>query len=141
MSEPDVRYAGFWIRFSAFLLDFFLLGLPIVIIFMLIFGADSWANASYWSFEILLQDLTYLIITLYLWVNWNGQTPGKRLLGIKIVTFSEYKTLNYTKALVRYIGYFIVGLTLGLGFLVIGLRNDKKGLHDLMADTCVVHEK
>jgi uncharacterized RDD family membrane protein YckC len=38
-------------------------------------------------------------------------------------------------------GYLINGFLLGIGFLLIAVSEDKRGLHDRLADTCVVRRR
>lgn len=72
-----------------------------------------------------------------LFTGWEGQTPGKRLLGLKVVRMKG-GPVSYPKALLRYVGYYISFLPAGLGFIMIAVDRNKRGLHDLIAGTCVV---
>lgn len=72
------------------------------------------------------------------WV-WKNSTPGKILLKIRIVdnkTFEDPSTWQY---IVRYIGMIISFIPLGIGFLLIPLNKKKRGLHDFMSGTAVIH--
>jgi uncharacterized RDD family membrane protein YckC len=69
---------------------------------------------------------------------WRGQTPGKMLLGIKIVRI-DGSPLTFGRAILRlFMGYPISGMVFGLGFLWIGLDSRKQGWHDKIAGTYVV---
>jgi uncharacterized RDD family membrane protein YckC len=57
-----------------------------------------------------------------------GQTPGKMLCGIMVVG----------RALLRWIGYGLAVLPLGLGFLGVLFSAERRGLHDWIARTRVV---
>jgi uncharacterized RDD family membrane protein YckC len=46
--------------------------------------------------------------------------------------------VSAARALVRYLAYFLSVFTLGIGFIMVGLRQDKRGLHDLVCDTVVI---
>lgn len=67
-----------------------------------------------------------------------GQTPGKAILGIKIVSLSGRK-LTLLQTIVRYIGYFISAFVLGLGFAWILIDDRRLGWHDRLARTCVIY--
>ena len=41
-------------------------------------------------------------------------------------------------AALRFVGYIVSGVTLGAGFLLIALSDDRRGLHDRIAGTRVV---
>ena len=45
--------------------------------------------------------------------------------------------IGLREAALRYIGYWVNALTLGIGYLFIAFRKDKRGLHDLIAGTSV----
>ncbi|MCK4386859.1 MAG: RDD family protein [Candidatus Pacebacteria bacterium] len=137
-----VEYAGFWVRCMAQIFDIFILGIPIIFVVSIFFGFDwLFSKSTNWSADISNLILWTIIITS-LWTNWRGMTPGKKLMGIRIVSFPDYQKLSYTKSIIRYlIGYTISGLILGLGFIMIAFRKDKRGLHDLIAKTCVIYNK
>jgi uncharacterized RDD family membrane protein YckC len=55
-------------------------------------------------------------------------------LGIRL-EMMDGRPITATAALVRYIGYFVSGLILLFGFLLIGFTREKRGLHDYLART------
>ena len=61
-----------------------------------------------------------------------GQTIGKSLVGVRVVA-SDGARLTVGPALLRYLACYISAATFGFGFLVAGLRRDKRALHDLIA--------
>lgn len=74
---------------------------------------------------------------IYMLVNYNGATLGKQAMGIKVVTASG-QPIDYKTAALRYIGYIISGLALGLGFIWVLFDEKKQGWHDKIANTYVV---
>lgn len=86
-----------------------------------------------------LLSLTGALYSVLLWVNWNGQTLGKKVMKIKVVTESG-KAVGYKEAVVRFLGYILSGAVLGLGFLWIIWDKKKQGWHDKIAGTLVVKE-
>ena len=140
--KDKVEYAGFWIRFIAQLFDIFVLNIPIILFVSIFFGFD-WLvkELTNWRAETL-NLIVGTVVVVILWTNWRGMTPGKKLMGIRIVSSPDYKTLSYKKSIMRYlVGYTASVLTLGLGFLMIAFRKDKRGLHDLIAKTCVIYDE
>jgi hypothetical protein len=72
-------------------------------------------------------------------VFWNGQTPGKRLLGIRIIRL-DAKPLTWWLAFERFGGYaasFSTGL---LGFAQIVWDRNRQGMHDKFIETVVIRE-
>ena len=58
------------------------------------------------------------------------------VFGLKVLT-EDGEPIGLDKAVLRYIGLWINILTLGIGYLMIAFRKDKRGLHDLIAGTVV----
>ena len=125
--EYSLEYAGFWLRLGAGIIDGVALGL-IGWIIIHVFGSAI----IYVVAEIVI-EVAYFV---GFWV-WRGQTPGKMMVGIKIIrTDSSPITLSY--AFLRYLGYIVSVLTLFVGFIWIAFDSRKQGIHDKIADTYVV---
>lgn len=157
----EVRYAGFWIRFVASLADTIFLALPVAVVIYFI------SDGNWFDFEQYKQNISYalsgnahkalaaqpltslkwellfeasvLIVTLIFWKKWRGATPGKKLVNIKIVDFKTLKDVDNTQAITRSLGYIISTLAFLIGFIMVAFRSDKRGLHDLLAGTIVIH--
>lgn len=128
---PTVR-AGFWLRLAAGLVDGILLG---IFCYVITIGMDNnTANAT--------ETVVNLLYATFLPLLWSGYTLGKRLLQIRI-SRTDFLPLSLGTMLLREIfGKMILGLiTFGITILVsafmIALREDKRGIHDLIAGTCV----
>jgi uncharacterized RDD family membrane protein YckC len=89
---------------------------------------------------VAVSNLVSTLITIAYYVvfwTWRGQTPGKMAAGVKVIrTDGSNITLGY--ALLRYLGYIVSGIMLGIGFLWIAFDPRKQGIHDKIADTYVV---
>jgi uncharacterized RDD family membrane protein YckC len=132
------RPAGFWIRAVAAAIDF---GIFLVVhasyrlIAARFFGvaaADAWTLAPMLSTFTLLFTCAYTTLLHAL----GGQTIGKMLVHVRVVGMDGEPPL-LGPAFLRWIGYLASALPLGLGFLMAGLRADKRALHDLIAGTRV----
>ena len=157
----EVRYAGFWIRFIASLLDTLFLALPVgIVIYFLSDG--NWFDFSQYQQNIQMAmsgnthaldkqpttslkwefifEFTVLVVTMMFWKQWKGATPGKKFVHIKIVDAKTYEDISNTQALTRSFGYLASIFSFLIGFLMIALRKDKRGLHDLLAKTVVIYE-
>ena len=65
-----------------------------------------------------------------------GQTIGKSTFGMTILDKQGAK-LSWGKAILRYVGYLVSSLLMGLGFLWVAFDGKRQGLHDKIAGTYV----
>jgi len=158
--SEEVKYAGFWIRFVASFLDTLLLALPVgIVIYFLSDGhwfdfaqyqqnlqmamsgnPHALDNQPHTSFRWeLIFEMSVLIVTVIFWDKWGGTTPGKRMVGIKIVDAKTFEDITNKQAITRSLGYIISLIPFGLGFLMVAFRKDKRALHDLLANTAVIY--
>lgn len=159
----EIKYAGFWIRFIASFADTIFLALPIaVVIYFLSDG--SWFDLAQYEQNMkaamagnanvalsnppqmslrweLLFEVSVLLITMIFWKRWRGATPGKKFVHIKIVDAKTLGEISNKQALTRSIGYIASTFTFLIGFIMVAFRKDKRGLHDLLAGTIVIHEE
>lgn len=79
-----------------------------------------------------------LISSLYLYVFWalSGQTPGMRFLDIRIEKDGEHR-IGSRAARRRLVGFWLSAAALGLGFLGVLIRLDRRGFHDRLGGTTV----
>jgi uncharacterized RDD family membrane protein YckC len=130
--------AGFWIRGVALLID--------VAIVYLVHVSLRWVAGRVWGAAVeseagvlpAVSLFTLLFTSLYTSVlhALAGQTLGKLATGVRVVNV-DGGPLTFGAALLRYLGYFLSLAPLGFGFVVGGLRKDKRALHDLLAGTRV----
>lgn len=140
--EPSTKNAaGFWIRAVAAVLDSVLSS---ALQFGTAFALGSITELSGAAALPMVQLLIMLCSTLagvfyyVFFTGYSGQTPGKMALRLKVVRLDD-SPVSYGQAFIREtIGKFISGIVLGIGYLMVALRSDKRGLHDLMADTRVI---
>jgi hypothetical protein len=68
---------------------------------------------------------------------WNGQTPGKRLLGIQVIRL-DGKPIGWWLAFERFGGYAASVSTGLLGFAQILWDRNRQGIHDKIVETVVI---
>jgi len=85
-----------------------------------------------WTF--LPASLLYFALTTW---HWDGQTPGKRLLGIRVLSLHGTR-LHLWTSLERFLGYGASMLEFGFGFLQFFLHPNRQTVHDRIAETIVV---
>jgi uncharacterized RDD family membrane protein YckC len=128
------KAAGFWIRLGSIIIDGLLL-IPLYLLCMLIGVSDI-------ATEIFVNSINFLYY-LIIPVIWSGFTVGKRVVRIKIIR-TDGKKVGISTTLKRYIlASLVYVLTLGLTFIIsafmVGLRKDKRSIHDLIAGTQVIY--
>ena len=76
----------------------------------------------------------------YFVVFWSatGQTPGNRLLQIRVCRAADGEAPSAGAALLRFGGLILAALPLFAGFVPILLDDRRRGLHDMIAGTIVV---
>jgi len=142
-------YAGFWIRVIAYLIDKIILWTFSLLFFVLGVVALNTNTISHNFGEIfhtlgsaffLAYYATTTFITMFYFTYFHGtigQTPGKKLLGIRVIQQSG-APMTLGVAFLRWVGYIVSGLVLYLGFIWVGLSSRKQGWHDIIAGTYVV---
>ena len=160
MSSDEVRYAGFWIRFIASLLDTIFLALPVGIMIYFLSGGE-WFDFTQYQYNLqmamsgnphaldtqpqtsmqweLLFEFSVLVVTMLFWKQWRGATPGKKFVGIHIVDAKTYGEITNKQAITRSFGYIVSTFVFLFGFIMIAFRKDKRALHDLLAGTVVIY--
>lgn len=80
-----------------------------------------------------------LLAGLYLVIFWriSGQTPGKWLMGLKVVSV-DGRRLSIARASLRFVGYLASALPFYAGFLWI-LGPERRAWHDRLARTQVIY--
>ncbi|HPQ44876.1 MAG TPA: RDD family protein [Syntrophales bacterium] len=145
----SVYYGGFWQRFVALAIDTVILYIFLIILF---FVGDLIVPLRC-GFTSLTDTPSTLMYTLFCpcygmaivlnacyfiyFHGTTGQTPGKKLLGLKVVC-TDGKPLTYGVAFLRWVGYIISKLPFFLGFIWAGFDRRKQGWHDKIAGTCVI---
>lgn len=128
--------AGFWIRFFACILDGLIVGIPLAIIAYLISG--NWDGNPFTS------TVTFLY-SLLLPVLWSGYTIGKKLMGVRIAKVNGEKLDIGAMLLRNIVGGLVYVITIGIALIfsafMVGLRQDKRSIHDLIAGTYVTYDK
>lgn len=130
----SLQYAGFGRRLLAYILDGLLLSALPFSFFILKGYSASQGFSPTLTLASLVVSFIYFVL---LWVNYNGQTIGKRIFGIKIIAIDN-QPLGYTKAILRWIGYYLSMVPFFLGFLWIIWDKEKRGWHDKIAGTKVI---
>lgn len=122
-----MRYAGFWLRAVAAVLDGLIVSVPVAVAY---WSLKSFAAAYVVFAALLIYNQLYLPAT-------TGQSLGKLLLRLTIV-HQDGTPISLGTVLVRQMSRGISTLTMGFGFLIAAWDQRKLALHDRLAGTCVV---
>ena len=122
--------AGFGQRFFAIFID----GIILAIIGGVLGGIlGNTATGSFGSFVI---GVAYY---WYFWTRNNGQTPGKSVVNIRVIK-TDGAPLSDADAVIRYVGYYVSGFILLLGFIWALFDSNSQGWHDKLASTYVIKD-
>ena len=149
---------GFWARLGAYIIDVMIIGAIFQLVWMQLGDAQKWTlplfpkEVTYATLQQFMQDsqtwtnhalpIFYPIFFLYdVLLNGRfGATVGKMAIGARIV-LKDGSRLGYTRAAWRWLAARVSDLFFCAGYLLIGLRTDKRALHDLLAGTRVVYKQ
>lgn len=134
-----VSYAGFGRRLLANLIDGVLMAAWMIPALFYFYGDKLWTDPHLimGPADFIISWVLPMIGILVLWDRKQG-TVGKLLLGLRIVDAETLMPLSRKQELIRYFGYFLSTLPLGLGFLWIVADARKQGFHDRLAGSVVI---
>jgi uncharacterized RDD family membrane protein YckC len=133
--------APVWARLGAAVVDEVALTVPLVVVVLLGLHATRTPGGG-WGLVSTLALICWIVAALLYAVvgGGEGQTLGKRLLGIVVVDRSTGAPIGYERALVRCVVLLLMVLPCCLGLLsVLSARSDRnRGWHDRAAGSVVV---
>lgn len=134
--------AGFWIRFWAYLID-------AIIVFSLngivLAPVAFFRTAPIFDWQVIsvigiLSGIVYYLYFL-LMTKLFQQTLGKMVMGIKVISTTRDKLVWSDLFFREVIGRFMHNafFVLKLLYIVVAFTDDKKGVHDIIGNTRVIH--
>ncbi len=84
-----------------------------------------------------VQGLILGAIYVFFWVKFQA-TPGKMILGYKVVEKGTEEPIGLETGILRYLGFYLAGIPLMIGFIWMVFHPKKQGWHDMFAGTVVV---
>jgi uncharacterized RDD family membrane protein YckC len=142
---PGYEFGGFGERLVAYIVDIVITGIVILVVAVLgglaVAGGAASENNILTGTGIVVLVLALLIIPLayfpYFWAR-DGQTPGMRMLGLRVVRDVDGGPISGGQAILRLIGYWVSGAVFYIGYIWIFIDKRRRGWHDLIAGTVVV---
>jgi uncharacterized RDD family membrane protein YckC len=137
----QLRYAGFWRRFVAILLDGILLGIVNLVLQIIVIATIAGLFESAQDIGAVLAVYGIQIATAVIYetvlIGKYGSTPGKMALQLEVVTAAG-GPVSYGLAFGRYFAKWLSYLTLLIGFIIAAFDPEKRALHDRLCNTRVV---
>src|SRR5262245_44752539 len=152
----NVEYAGFWIRVVAAIIDTVLL---MAILTPLVIHLYGWEALYAMGASGFPQDdsgiapvpvvsgwvnfLSYVLPALAVIVFWiyKSATPGKMIVGAKIVDATTGANMTVGQSIGRYLAYYVSTIPLFLGLIWVAFDARKQGWHDKLAHTVVIRTR
>lgn len=144
VADPP-RYAGFWPRAAAIMIDGIVLWVPNafvmmgVIFTMVGFDGGGEPRAPDALFFVTLYGSMWAIQWLYFaWMHsskWQA-TLGKQALGIKVTSLTGER-ITFWRASLRFLGGIVETFTFGVGLLMAAVTQRRQALHDFIGGTLV----
>ena len=152
----NLKYAGFWWRFLAYILDAIIIGviqwiIVIPVLALIGFSAASAASNGITETEAIgmvgaivgTAMITYLALIVLMWLyfaimessKFQG-TVGKIAIGL-VVTDMEGNRISFARDTGRYFGKILSSLIFMIGYILAGFTQKKQALHDMLAGTLV----
>jgi uncharacterized RDD family membrane protein YckC len=140
--EVDLDLAGVGQRLASYLMDGVVLSV-IYIALMFLFGVQieevAIAGGDFsTTFSAAYVLMAAIAIGYYTYFFGKGQTPGMKLVEIKLIRTDGIYPVGYKKGFFRWLGMEISGMVLLLGYIWILIDKKKQGWHDKIAGTYVV---
>ena len=152
VARPQVHYAGFWLRFVAYIIDSIVLGFVVGITIVLpllgheldSFSADRhlgvfpFFGPRFMAIRGLALMVSWIYYSLLESSAWQA-TLGKKALGLE-VTDLEGRRISFGRATGRFFGKILSAFILLIGFIMAGFTEKKQVLHDILAGTLVIRK-
>ena len=137
-----IQYVGFWPRVGAALIDTLLLGLLVSPALYALYGEAYFTDSDtlFWGIGDLIFSYLLPAIAVILFWFFRSATPGKMLIGARIVDARSFGKPSTGQLIGRYLGYYVSTIPFGLGLLWVAFDRRKQGWHDKLAKTVVIRD-
>ena len=142
----QVRYAGFWIRLGAKLIDGLILGVVLGVPFLVVAFRMVLGGGQPDPIQQLILQLGFQVVYLAIQVAFNtffigkfGATPGKMACGLRVI-MSDGTSLTYGRAFGRACAEVLSNIICSIGYIIAAFDDQKRALHDHICDTRVVRK-
>lgn len=136
-----VRYAGFWIRVGAKLLDGLILGI-FFLVPMFYFAFRSAEEPGRFEVLQLVFQLVYMVANIaynVFFIGKYGATPGKMACGLRVIV-ADGNRVSYGRATGRAFAEILSGMICYIGYIIVAFDSQKRALHDHICNTRVIYK-
>ena len=142
MNDTGLEYVGFWLRVWASIIDTLLMLVIIAPLLSWIYGVEYWVSERIilGPADFLLTWVLPAVAVILFWI-YRQATPGKMVIGARIVDATSSGKPSTGQLIGRYFGYFVSTLPLLIGLIWVGIDKRKQGFHDMLAGTVVVRTR
>ena len=148
-SYSNENYAGFWVRLAAYVIDSVIVAIGLLVVRLAWIGIGALISGTILDENVLfhysLKDIVLYIfkVMYFALLTWcTGTTIGKRLMNLRVVPADGNEKLSFVDVLYREtVGRFLCGISIWIGYIIVGIDKEKRGFHDMLCDTRVVYEK
>ncbi len=160
-TSMNTNYAGFWLRFVAYIIDGLILGCVQFILIMpvlAVFGVGIVSRAkelesgdeaaamsfvaTFMAFFVLYQIVFWILQILYHSFMESSKfqgSVGKLALGIKVTDMDGNK-VEFGKAIVRNLSKILSHYIAFIGYIMAAFTDKKQALHDMIASALVIRK-
>jgi uncharacterized RDD family membrane protein YckC len=145
------RYGGFWLRVVAAILDAVLVGVVLIPVNAILFGASAFGmgmgrwhpgqpfNPAILGVFLLMGGIRVVANWIYeAWLtssSWQA-TIGKKVVQLKVTDLNGQR-ISFARATGRHFAKWLSTIIFFVGFIMVGFTERKQGLHDMIAGTLV----
>jgi len=142
LDNPEVdtqvfKYAGFWIRVGAYIIDAVILTVIQLLVIIISGGFDALLTGTTNTIPSLISILISFLYFAGMESSSKQATLGKMALGLK-VTDLHGQQISFAKATGRYFAKILSAIILLIGYIMVAFDSKKQGLHDKLANTYVL---
>lgn len=140
--KEQYRYAGFWMRFWAYIIDLIILYSinGILLSPLKFFNDGSSIDIGFWTLNGILSGVIFYIYFL-LMTKFFGQTLGKMIFGLRVINENDgaltWQDLFFREVIGRFI-HRVIFIT-SILYIVVAFTPQKQGIHDMFGNTRVIH--
>ena len=136
-----IEYVGFWARLLAAIIDSICALAIIVPVLIAVYGTSYLEQVGDKMFagpvDLLIQYVFPAVAVIVFWLTRQA-TPGKMVIGARVVDAVTLDKLGTGQAILRYLGYYVSTIPLLIGLIWVGFDSRKQGWHDKIAGTLVI---
>lgn len=147
--QAKYEYAGFWVRLAAYLIDSAFVFAALLVVRIAMSGFMAAVKGTVLGGNILFQynlkdivlyaaEAFYFILCTY----YTGTTIGKKAMNLRVIRADGKEKLGLLTVVYREtVGRFLCSVVMGIGYLMVGIDKEKRGIHDILCDTRVIYAK